>query len=96
MDFHFECPDIAKPLSEIGKFFFLRDIVACCCQELNSAGFEMKGTSKIKADVNRDIIAEYVRTIGLAGVAMISSDDTWPALRILPLQADCPTTKATA
>lgn len=56
----------------------------------------MKGTSKIKADVNRDIIAEYVRTIGLAGVAMISSDDTWPALRILPLQADCPTTKATA
>jgi hypothetical protein len=41
-----------------------------------------KGTSKIKADINRDTINEYARSIGLEGVAMISVDDTWSALRL--------------
>lgn len=41
-----------------------------------------KGRSKIKADINRDIIASYVRTIGLEGVAMVSIDETWAALRL--------------
>jgi len=41
-----------------------------------------KGRSKIKADINRDSIAKYARTIGLEGVAMISVDDTWSALRL--------------
>jgi hypothetical protein len=41
-----------------------------------------KGTSKIKVDINRDIIAGYARTIGLQGVAMISIDETWSALRL--------------
>lgn len=41
-----------------------------------------KGTSKIKADINRDSINEYARSIGLKGVAMISIDDTWSALRL--------------
>ena len=41
-----------------------------------------KGTSKIKANINRDSINEYARSIGLQGVAMISIDDTWSALRL--------------
>ena len=40
-----------------------------------------KGTSKIKTDINRDIIREYAKSIKLEGVAMISIDDTWSALR---------------
>ena len=41
-----------------------------------------KGTSKTKTDINRDIIAEYASSIGMEGVAMISVDDDWSALRL--------------
>lgn len=41
-----------------------------------------KGTSKIKTDINRDTINAYAQTIGLVGVAMISIDDDWSALRL--------------
>ena len=41
-----------------------------------------KGTSKIKADINRDSIREYVHTIGLETVALVALDDTWSALRL--------------
>lgn len=41
-----------------------------------------KGTSKAKADINRDSINSYANTIGLQGVAMIAVDDTWSALRL--------------
>jgi hypothetical protein len=41
-----------------------------------------KGTSKIKVDINRDSINAYAQSIGLQGVAMISIDDTWSALRL--------------
>ena len=41
-----------------------------------------KGMSKIKADINRDSIVQYARSLGLEGVAMISVDDTWSALRL--------------
>ena len=41
-----------------------------------------KGTTKIKADINRDSINAYAHSIGLQGVAMISIDDTWSALRL--------------
>ena len=41
-----------------------------------------KETSKIKTDINRDIIREYAQTIGLTSVAMISINDTWSALRL--------------
>ncbi len=44
-----------------------------------------KGTSKIKADINRDSINEYAKSIGLHGVAMVSIDDTWSALRLKPV-----------
>lgn len=43
-----------------------------------------KGTSKIKTDINRDSINAYAQTVGLQGVAMISVDDTWSALRLRP------------
>lgn len=41
-----------------------------------------KGTSKIKADINRDSIRKFAQTIGLEGVAIISVDETWSALRL--------------
>ena len=43
-----------------------------------------KGTSKIKTDINRDSINAYAATIGLTGVAMISIDADWSALRLKP------------
>jgi hypothetical protein len=41
-----------------------------------------KGTSKVKTDINRDSINAYAHSIGLEGVAMISIDDDWSALRL--------------
>ncbi len=41
-----------------------------------------KGTSRVKTDINRDTINAYAYTIGLKGVAMISIDEDWSALRL--------------
>jgi hypothetical protein len=41
-----------------------------------------KGTSKTKTDINRDTIAGYAKSLGLEGVAIISVDDDWSALRL--------------
>jgi bifunctional DNA-binding transcriptional regulator/antitoxin component of YhaV-PrlF toxin-antitoxin module len=41
-----------------------------------------KGTSKVKADVNRDSIREYGQTVGLQAVSLVAIDDTWSALRL--------------
>ncbi|MBI5563702.1 MAG: DUF3052 domain-containing protein [Chloroflexi bacterium] len=41
-----------------------------------------KGTSKIKTDIHRDTINAYAATLGLQGVAMISIDEDWSALRL--------------
>jgi hypothetical protein len=41
-----------------------------------------KGTAKVKTDINRDRIAEYATSIGMEGVAIISIDDDWSALRL--------------
>ena len=41
-----------------------------------------KGTSKVKTDINRDTINAYAQSIGLTGVAMISIDEDWSALRL--------------
>ena len=41
-----------------------------------------KGTSKIKTDINRDTIREYVTTLGLDTVAQIAIDEDWSALRL--------------
>jgi len=41
-----------------------------------------KGTSKIKTDINRDTINAYAKTLGLVGIAIISVNDDWAALRL--------------
>lgn len=41
-----------------------------------------KGTSEVDTDINRDSIAKYARENGLKGVAMISINDNWSALRL--------------
>ncbi len=41
-----------------------------------------KGTSKIKTDINRDIIRKYAESIGLKAVAMFAVDEVWSALRL--------------
>ena len=41
-----------------------------------------KSTSKVKTDINRDTINAYAHSIGLEGVAMISIDEDWSALRL--------------
>ena len=41
-----------------------------------------KGTSKVKTDINRDTINAYGKTVGMEGVAMISINDDWSALRL--------------
>jgi len=44
-----------------------------------------KGTSKIKTDINRDIIRVTAEEYGITTVAAISIDDTWSALRFRPI-----------
>ena len=41
-----------------------------------------KGSSKVKTDINRDTINAYAKSLGLQGVAIISIDDDWAALRL--------------
>jgi len=46
-----------------------------------------KGTSKYKTDINRDSINADARHLGLQGVAIISVDDDWSALRLKRMDA---------
>jgi hypothetical protein len=41
-----------------------------------------KGTSKIKTDINRDIIAAAAKKTGLQAVSLFAIDETWSALRV--------------
>jgi hypothetical protein len=41
-----------------------------------------RGTSGTPADIKRDTISACARTIGMVGVAMISVDSNWSALRL--------------
>ena len=41
-----------------------------------------KGTARVKTDIHRDMINAYAKTLGLIGVAMISIDQDWSALRL--------------
>jgi hypothetical protein len=36
----------------------------------------------VKTDIHRDTINAYAQTLGLQGVAMISINDDWSALRL--------------
>jgi hypothetical protein len=40
-----------------------------------------KGTSRVKTDLNRDILWKRLKDYGLDGVAMFSVDATWSAMR---------------
>ncbi len=44
-----------------------------------------KGTARIKTDINRDSINAYAKSLGMQGVAMISIDQDWSALRLKKL-----------
>jgi hypothetical protein len=44
-----------------------------------------KGSSKVKTDINRDIIRETAENFGMATVTAISIDDTWSGLRFRPI-----------
>lgn len=41
-----------------------------------------KGTSEVKTDINRDSIVKYASENGLKGLAMISINENWSALRL--------------
>jgi len=43
-----------------------------------------KGSSKIKTDINRDTGWQLLKTMGQEGVALVSLDDTWSAMRYRP------------
>jgi hypothetical protein len=42
----------------------------------------LKGTSKIKTDINRDTIRTYAETLDLIGVFIFFVNDDWSALRL--------------
>ena len=44
-----------------------------------------KGSGKIHADINRDVIRQYAATAGMEAVAIFSVDDDWAALRLKPI-----------
>lgn len=41
-----------------------------------------KGTSRVKTDINRDIIWAYARSQNMDGVAMVSVNEDWAAMRL--------------
>jgi hypothetical protein len=43
-----------------------------------------KQTSEVKTDLNRDILWKLMERHGLAGVAMVSIDNVWSAMRFRP------------
>jgi hypothetical protein len=43
-----------------------------------------KGGSKIKTDLNRDILRAAMEKFGMAGVSLISIDHVWSAMRFRP------------
>lgn len=45
-----------------------------------------KGTSGIKADINRDILRNTALDFGLKTVTAVSIDDTWSCLRLRPIE----------
>ncbi|WP_276352765.1 YdeI/OmpD-associated family protein [Cohnella caldifontis] len=46
-----------------------------------------KGTSKLKTDINRDAGWKPVSDAGWEGIALVSVDDTWSAMRFRPREA---------
>jgi hypothetical protein len=42
----------------------------------------LKGTAKIKTDINRDTIRTYAESLGLIGIFIFSVEEDWSALRL--------------
>lgn len=40
-----------------------------------------KGTSRVKTDLNRDILWQHLKSFHLEGVGMVAVDETWSAMR---------------
>jgi hypothetical protein len=47
-----------------------------------------KQSSKIKTNINRDILWQTAEPYGVTAVSAISIDETWSALRLRPLKRD--------
>lgn len=45
-----------------------------------------KGSSKVKTDINRDVIRVTGELYGITTVTAVSIDDTWSALRFRPIE----------
>lgn len=45
-----------------------------------------KKSSKVKSDLNRDILVSILRRDGYEGVSLISIDETWSAMRVKPVR----------
>jgi hypothetical protein len=45
-----------------------------------------KKSSKMKSDLNRDILVSLLHQVGHEGVSLISIDDTWSAMRVRPIK----------
>lgn len=45
----------------------------------------LKGTAKIQTDINRDSLNEYLKSIGMQIVSMVSVDSDWSAARVKPI-----------
>ncbi len=45
-----------------------------------------KGSSKMDTDLNRDILRAHLAGSGLEGVALVSVDETWSAMRFKKIQ----------
>ena len=45
-----------------------------------------KGSSKVKSDLNRDVIWNLVKESGWLGVSLISIDNVWSAMRFRPAE----------
>ncbi|UJF31930.1 YdeI/OmpD-associated family protein [Paenibacillus hexagrammi] len=43
-----------------------------------------KGTSKVKSDLNRDILWQHMSPHHFTGISLVSLDDTWSAMRFRP------------
>ena len=43
-----------------------------------------KSTSKVRSDLNRDVIWDLVKEYGVLGVSLISIDNIWSAMRFRP------------
>jgi hypothetical protein len=45
-----------------------------------------KGSSKVKTDLNRDILWKAMEKRGMAGVSLVSLDEVWSSMRFRPLE----------